>query len=99
MRYNEQIKIVFIEGVQSDFFSVFKKFIFNWRIVRAFEMDIYFHTAIFNMCNQQGPTVKHMELCSMLCGSLDERGVRGRMDIVYIWLSVFAAHLKLSQHC
>ena len=32
------------------------------------------------MDNQQGPTVQHMELCSMLCGSLDGRGVWGRMD-------------------
>ena len=33
------------------------------------------------MDNQQGPTVKHRELCSMSCGSL-ERGevVWGRMD-------------------
>ena len=28
----------------------------------------------------QGPTVQHMELCSMLCGSLDGSGVWGRMD-------------------
>ena len=33
------------------------------------------HTAIFKMVNQQGPTVQHMELCSMLCGNLDGRGV------------------------
>ena len=33
------------------------------------------HTAIFKMDNQQGPTVQHMELCSMLCGSLDGKGV------------------------
>ena len=32
------------------------------------------------MDNKQGPTVQHMELCSMLCGSLDERGVWERMD-------------------
>ena len=35
----------------------------------------YVHTAIFEMDNQHSPTVKHMELCSVLCGSLDERGV------------------------
>jgi len=28
----------------------------------------------------QGPTVQHRELCSMLYGSLDGRGVWGRMD-------------------
>ena len=38
------------------------------------------HTAIFKMDNQQGPTVEHIELCSMLCGGLDRRGVWGRMD-------------------
>ena len=39
------------------------------------------HTAIFKMGNQQGPTLQHRELCSMLCGSLDGRGVWGRIDI------------------
>ena len=42
--------------------------------------DGHVHTAMFKMDNQQGPTVQHMELCSMLCGSLDGRGVWGRMD-------------------
>ena len=32
------------------------------------------------MVNQQGPIVQHMELCSVSCGSLDGRGVWGRMD-------------------
>ena len=32
------------------------------------------------MDNQQGPTVKHMEFCSVLCARLDVRGVWGRMD-------------------
>ena len=27
------------------------------------------------------------------------RGVWGRMDYVYVWLSPFAVHLKPSQHC
>ena len=31
------------------------------------------------MDNQQGPTVKHIELCSLLCGSPDGRGVWGTM--------------------
>ena len=38
------------------------------------------HTAVFKMEDQQGPTVEHKELCSMLCGSLHGRGVWGRMD-------------------
>ena len=33
------------------------------------------------MDSQQGPTGQHMELCSMSCGSLDGRGVWGRMDM------------------
>ena len=32
------------------------------------------------MDNQQGPAVQHRELCSVLCASLDGRGVWGRMD-------------------
>ena len=36
--------------------------------------------AVFKMDNQQGPTVQHREICSMLCGSLDRRGVWGRID-------------------
>ena len=32
------------------------------------------------MDNKQVPTVEHMELCSMSGGSLDGRGVWGRMD-------------------
>ena len=31
------------------------------------------------MDHQQGPTIQHMELCPMLCGSLDG-GELGRMD-------------------
>ena len=33
------------------------------------------HTAIFQMDDQQGPTVYHRELCSMLYSSLNGRGV------------------------
>ena len=42
--------------------------------------DGHGHTAIFKMDNQQERTVYHRELCSMLCGSLDGRGVWGRID-------------------
>ena len=37
-------------------------------------------TAINKMDNQQGPTVKDMELGSVLYSSLDWRAVWGRMD-------------------
>ena len=53
------------------------------------------HVAIFKMDNQQGSTVEHEELCSMLCDSLDG----GECIYKYVWLSPFAVHLKLSQHC
>ena len=39
------------------------------------------HTGIFKMYNQQGPTVYHIELYSVLCNSLDGREVWGRMVI------------------
>ena len=42
--------------------------------------DGHVHTAIFKMGIQQEATVEHRELCSMLCGSLDGRGVWGSVD-------------------
>ena len=33
--------------------------------------DGHVHTAVFKTDNQQGPTVQHRELCSMLCGGWD----------------------------
>ena len=33
------------------------------------------HAAVFKVDHQQGPTVEHGELFSVLCGSLDGRGV------------------------
>ena len=56
-------------------------------------------TAIFKKDNQKSLTVQHRELCLMLCGSLDGKGVQGEWMHVYIRLSPFAVHLKLSQHC
>ena len=38
------------------------------------------HTAIFKMDNQQGPIVQHIEFSSILYGTLDGRGLSGRMD-------------------
>ena len=40
--------------------------------------EFWMRTAIFQMDNKQGS--QHMELSSMLCGSLDGRGVWGGMD-------------------
>ena len=53
---------------------------------------------MFKMSSQQGPTVQHMELCSILCGSLDGREFGGEWLHVYIWMSSFTVHLKLSHY-
>ena len=42
--------------------------------------DGHGHAAVFNMENHQGPTVQHMDLSSVIFGSLDGRGVWGRGD-------------------
>ena len=47
----------------------------------------------------QGPPAQHGEFCSVLCGSLDGRVFGGEWTHVYVWLSPFAVHLKLSQCC
>ena len=57
------------------------------------------HTAILDMDNQQKPTGEHMELCSLLCASLDGKGVGERMGTCICMLSPFTIHLKLSKHC
>ena len=46
----------------------------------ALKSHRYLHTAIFKMDKQQRPIILHMELCSMLCSSLDRRGFGGRVD-------------------
>jgi len=51
------------------------------------------------MDNQQGPIVEYMKLCSMLCGSLDGRGLWGEWIHVYVSLSPFAVHLISPQLC
>ena len=45
----------------------------------------HIHTAMLKMDNQQGPTVQHRELCSMLGGSLDGRGCLGENGYVYMY--------------
>ena len=44
------------------------------------------HTVIFKVGNQQGPTVEHMKLSSVVCGSLDGRGFGGRTETC-IWMA------------
>ena len=46
----------------------------------GYKIGVSVHVAIFKMDNQQGPAVQHRELCSVLCSSLDSKGVWGRMD-------------------
>ena len=52
-----------------------------------------------NQHNRQGPPVQHMQLCSMLRSSPNGRGFGGGWIHGYLWLSPFAVHPKLSQHC
>ena len=68
-------------------------------MIRGFGMDMSIGTAVFKMNNQQGPPGQHVELCSMLYGSLDGNRVGGEWIHVYVWLSPFTLYLKLSQHC
>ena len=51
----------------------------NWGKDTGFEMDMYTLLYLKRITNKV-LLYKHRELCSMLCGSLDGRGVRGRMD-------------------
>ena len=64
-------------------------------IVRKFEIV---HTAIFKMDNQQGPIVIIWN--SAQCNTADwmEKEFGGEWIHVYIWLSLFTVHQKLSQH-
>ena len=56
------------------------------------------HIALFKIGSQQGPTVLQRELCSMY-GPARMGGKFGEEWIhVYVWLSPFDVHLKLSQH-
>ena len=45
---------------------------------------------------RQGPAVQHRGLCPMWCGSLDGRGVWGRVDTCICMAD--AVHQRLSQH-
>ena len=59
--------------------------------------DGHAHTDILKMNNQQRPSVQHLEFCPVLCGSLDGGEFGGEWIHVYVWLSPFAGHLKLTQ--
>ena len=51
------------------------------------------------MDNQQGPTVQHRESARCYAEARMGGEFRGGWTHVYVWLSPFAVHLKLSQHC
>ena len=60
------------------------------------------HNAIFKTDKQQGPTVEDMELSAQCyVAAWMGEGLWGEWIHVYVhqWLSPFAVHLKLSQHC
>ena len=65
-------------------------------LVREFGIDRYTLLYLKWITNKD---LLHMELCGMLCGSLDGRGVWGRWIHVYVWLSPFTVRLKLTQRC
>ena len=66
-------------------------------MIREFGINI--HTLLYLKWITNKEQVQHRELCSMVHGSLDGRGVWGEWIHVYIRLSPSTVHLKLSQHC
>ena len=66
-------------------------------MVREFGMDMY--TLLYLKWTTTKEFLQYRKLCSMLYGSLAGRGEFGGEWIhVYMWLSPFGVHLKLSQH-
>ena len=61
--------------------------------------DGHVYTTVFKMDNKQEPAVLHREICSILCGGLDRRGVWGRMDTCICVAESLCCSLKLSQCC
>ena len=56
------------------------------------------HATVFKTDSQQGPTIGHRELYSVLLGSPDRSVVEGGWIHVAVWLSGSAMHLKLLQY-
>ena len=50
----------------------------RWDVQGVWDQQVL--TTVFKMDNQQEPIVQHRKLCSMFCGSLDGRGIWGRID-------------------
>ena len=53
--------------------------LYQYYLLKSF-WDGHVPSAIFKMDKEQGATIFHRQICSMLYGSLDERGIWGRMD-------------------
>ena len=53
-------------------------------MIRGFGMDMSIRTAVLIMDNQQGTPWQHVEICSMLYGTLDGSGVGGEWIHVYV---------------
>ena len=53
------------------------------------EWSLGYNVKLGKKKKKEGPTLQYMEICSMLCGSLDGRGVWGKMDMyMYGWKKV-----------
>ena len=68
-------------------------------ITREFGVDMYTLLYLEWMSNQQGATVSYLEFCSTLRGSIDGRGVWGRMDTYTCMAVSLPVHVKLLQYC
>ena len=68
------------------------------RIVREFGMDMYTLLYVKWIINKDLLVAQGTLLNDMW--KPEWEGLGGRMDTyIYVWLSPFAVHLKLSQHC
>ena len=71
------------------FYKKLKKFFFKFCFIEKSSLGIplqkMYVSTTFNRDNQQGPTIEHMELCSMLCASLDGSEGLGENGHVYMF--------------
>ena len=54
--------------------------------------DGHRYTAVFKMDNQEGPTVEHRELCSILCNNLNGKRI-GKIIATCVWAGTFYAFI------
>ena len=54
---------------------------YQWgRVAERIVRDWHVHTAVFRSYNQEGPTIQHKELCSILPNSLNGKRIWKRTD-------------------